>query len=108
MPDTTTPAPQTDPLAPGSATTEFKMTRIVVIAGVVLAVLSAIGDALNSLLQVMPGNPLITKIGMVIGILASTLTSVLYSFNRTAVKKAVITQPVIQPSNDEAKNAMTS
>lgn len=108
MPDTATPAPQTDPLAPGNATTEYKMTRIVVIGGIVIAVLSAVGEAMNGLLQVMPGNQVLTKIGMVIGILASALSSILYSFNRTSVKKAVITQPVIQPSNDEAKGAITS
>lgn len=89
MADETTPTTPTAPVAPGATTSEFHLAKIAAYAGIVIAVLSAVSDAVLEITKIMP-NPIITKIGVVAGLVATTLSTILYGQQRSALKQAAL------------------
>lgn len=111
MPETA-PAPaeptdQTGPLDAGHTTTEYALAKWASIAGIVLAVLSAVVDLAGQLSNLLPGNVWITKVGVVAGALVSILSTVLYGQQRAALKQAALAGvAAAKPGADAAREAV--
>ncbi len=116
MPDPIVPAApveqtdQTGPLDAGHTTTEYALAKWAVIAGIVLSVLSTVVDVTGKLATVMPGNTLITKVGVIAGALMAVISSVLYGKARTDLKVARIqaTAQAKLPAPSDAQAAVRS
>lgn len=92
-----TPA-QTDPAAPGTSTSEFKVTLIVSALG---AVLAGAGMALSQLHELFPGNNAITgAVAIIAGIASMVAIAMKYLGGRTAVKTALIQSDTAQTFAD--------
>lgn len=97
------PTDQTGALDAGHTTTEYRLAKWAVYGGIALAVLSGIADVALQVSAVIP-NPLITKIGMIAGALATTLASILYGKARTDLKRAALAAP---PAAGNPKDVVT-
>jgi hypothetical protein len=92
MPDPIPVAPtdQTSPLDAGHTTTEYVLAKVMIYAGIALAVLSGVAEAVNQIAPILPPNSIITKIGLICGSLAATLSTIMYGQQRVALKKAAL------------------
>ena len=83
--------PVTNPLAPGTSTSEGKGSKIVVVIASVVAALGTIATVLDSVTAIVPAS---TKgLGMwlaVAGAVVAGLTQIAYTISRSAVKVAAI------------------
>ena len=103
MAETTTSTDQTSPLDAGHTTSEYALAKWMTYAGIGIAVLSGIADLTNQIAQVVPGNVWITKIGLIAGSLAATLSTIFYSKARNDLKKAALAAP---PAAGDPKNVV--
>ena len=96
----TEPTDQTGPLDAGHTTTEYALAKWTVIAGGALSLLSTVVDVTGKLSAIMPGNAIITKIGVIAGALMSVLAAVLYGKSRTDLKVAALKAAANEPMSD--------
>ncbi len=99
------PTEQTNPLDAGHTTSEYALAKWVAVGGAVVMLLSGISDAVLEITKVMP-NPIITKIGVICGLIATTLSTVMYGKSRSDLKQAALANAT-PPAPADAKAAVT-
>lgn len=91
MADTSvTPVPQTDPLATGSSTTEWKVTIIASILSILVTVVGVASSFLDVVQQAGVTGKWVSIATTVVGVLGTVLTALGYQVARSGVKKAAI------------------
>jgi hypothetical protein len=97
--------PMPPQVKPGHETSEFVLARMVVWISMVLAVLGGLTEVLSIVGKALPQGGAVGKVMMIIGTLSAVLTSVAYTLNRLALKKAALLKPAL--SIDEATQELT-
>jgi hypothetical protein len=75
---------------PGNETSEGWMAKVVLWASIGLAVVGGLMEMFGKIGEAMPGAEWVAKAMMILGVVSALLTQILWSFNRTALKKEAL------------------
>jgi cation transporter-like permease len=104
MPETTPAAPSTT-LNAGKDTSEFKLTKVMMIASMVVAVCGGLTETLSQLTSVLPNAKWVGTAMMLISLVSAAAAQIGYALSRGMVKAGhAITMPPPNPADKAAEN----